>query len=87
MDSKEKFTVSKVEPQYFRSRVLGQESSAPVAAGYVALHVRCNSCGHSWRATKSDSGRPGTFDTRIGFIGISCPHCGNEDEIENPPLP
>jgi ribosomal protein S27E len=86
MESNEKFTVTRVEPKYFRSRVLGAESEPPIAAGYAALHMRCNACGHQWRATKSESDTPGTFNTRIGFIGISCARCSNTDVIENPPL-
>lgn len=83
------FTVLRVEPAYSRSRALGmgREPRAPIASGYVAVHVKCNACGHAWRAPKSLRGDAGYFYPLQGHMQIVCPRCGQEHVIENPPLP
>ena len=50
--------------------------------------VHCGSCGHEWASLDMRcSTRPGTFDfERVGPVGISCPECGVEGEIEKKDL-
>jgi hypothetical protein len=83
------FSVLRVEPTYSYSRVLGmgRQPRAPIASGYAAVHVRCNSCGHTWRAPKSRSGAAGYFYPLLGHMQLICPQCKQDEIIENPPLP
>lgn len=89
MEPKSGFEVLRVEPKYFKSKVPTGDPNPrpPHAAGYEAVHFRCLQCGHEWRATESRNSRKGYFVKFMSHLFVTCPGCGHQTNVPNPPLP
>lgn len=58
-----------------------------VRVGIESLEARCNNCLHVWHADPAATDQPGHFHSLVGWISITCPHCGQCETMENPHVP
>jgi ubiquitin C-terminal hydrolase len=67
------FSIAGVEKIYVTSKEIRSDLQAamPKAVGVSALEVTCQSCNHSWTATKTNN----TLVPTLGNVLIVCPEC------------